>query len=91
LLRDAKDPKSQLSPEARKQILVSKGQKVPKGYEVSHKEPLFTRTTTKGKQKLDKASNMETISKSAHRNLHKCCGYQYHRYGPSNKPKNPKP
>ncbi|CAM3510695.1 DUF4280 domain-containing protein [Zobellia roscoffensis] len=91
LLRDAKDPNSGLSDRARKQILDSDGKKVPKGHEVSHEKPLYTRTTNKGKAKLDKADNMKTQQKSVHRKRHKVCGDQYHDFGPANKPYNPKP
>ncbi len=91
LLRDAKDPNSGLSDRARKQILDSDGKKVPKGHEVSHEKPLYTRTTNKGKAKLDKADNMKTQRKSDHRKRHKICGDQYHEFGPANKPHNPKP
>ncbi len=41
LLRDANDPNSGLSNRARKFILDNKGNKVPKGYEVSHEKPLY--------------------------------------------------
>lgn len=87
LMRDAKNPKSDLSKEAREFILKHKGQKVPKGYEVSHEIPLYTRRTAEGKRKLDKARNMKTQPKSKHRARHKICGNQYHKFGPSNKPK----
>ena len=91
LLRDANNPNSGLSNRARKTILDSKGNKVPKGYEVSHEKPLYTRTTNEGKAKLDKVSNMKTQRKSEHRLRHKACGDQYHKFGSANKPKNPKP
>lgn len=88
LLRDAKDPKSGLSDKARDFINKNDGNKVPKGHEVSHEKPLYTRRTPAGKRKLDKASNMKTQQKAAHRKRHKECGDQYHKYGPANKPKN---
>jgi hypothetical protein len=91
LLRDARDPNSGLSDRARKTILDSNGKKVPKGYEVSHNKPLYTRTSDAGKAKLDKASNMKTEKTTIHRDRHRVCGNQYHKYGPANKPKNPKP
>ncbi|NQX37663.1 intein C-terminal splicing region/intein N-terminal splicing region [Pedobacter steynii] len=90
LLRDAKDPKSELSDKARDFIKKNDGNKVPKGHEVSHEKPLYTRTTPAGKRKLDKASNMKTQQKAVHRKRHKECGDQYHKYGPANKPKNPR-
>ena len=87
LLRDAKDPKSGLSNRARRQILDSKGKRVPKGYEVSHEKPLYTGKTNDAKKKLDKMENMKTQQKSVHRNRHKLCGDQYHEFGPANNPK----
>ena len=91
LLRDAKDPNSRLSDRARRQIIKSDGRKAPKGYEVSHEKPLYTRTSNEGKKKLDVEKNMKTQRKSEHRKRHKQCGDQYHKFGPSNQPKNPKP
>lgn len=88
LLRDAKDPDSGLSDSARDFINKNNGNKVPKGHEVSHEKPLYTRRTPAGKRKLDKAENMKTQQKAAHRKRHKECGDQYHKYGPANKPKN---
>lgn len=90
LMRDAKDPNSDLSDRARKFILDNKGNKVPKGYEVSHEKPLYTRRSVEGKKKLDVESNMKTQRKSAHRKRHKKCGDQYHIYGTPQHPKNPK-
>jgi len=87
LVRDAKNPKSDLTKEAREFILKNEGKNVPKGYEVSHKIPLYTRRTAAGKRKLDKARNMKTEPKPIHRARHKTCGNQYHKFGPSNKPK----
>ncbi len=84
LLRDAKDPNSGLSDRARKQILDSNGKKVPKGYEVDHKKPLYTKKTIEGKRKLDKADNLKTIRKSEHKKLHtKCNKVKYHKYPPN--------
>jgi hypothetical protein len=91
LLRDAKDPNSDLSPEARAEILKTNGNKVPDGYEVSHEEPLYTRTTDAGKAELDVADNMKTQPEPTHRARHRVCGDQYHQYGPTNKPSNPQP
>jgi len=91
LLRDADDPNSGLSPEAREEIKLTKGNKVPDGYEVSHEEPLYTRTTHEGKTELDKADNMKTQKKETHRARHEKCGDQYHEYGPTTKPKSSKP
>lgn len=88
LLRDAADPNSGLSKSARDQIKKSKGNKVPRGHEVSHEKPLYTRRTPAGKRKLDKADNMKTQRKADHRKRHKECGDQYHLYGPANSPKN---
>ncbi|GGE45592.1 intein [Pedobacter psychrotolerans] len=90
LLRDAADTNSGLSDKAREFIKKNDGNKVPKGHEVSHEKPLYTRRTSEGKRKLDKAENMKTQQKAAHRKRHKECGDQYHKYGPANKPKNPK-
>ncbi|NTE03128.1 DUF4280 domain-containing protein [Agrobacterium tumefaciens] len=84
LLRDAKDPNSGLSDKARKEILKSNGNSVPKGYEVDHKEPLYTRKTIDGKQSLDKAENMKTMRKSEHKKLHTPCNkIKYHKYSPN--------
>ncbi len=78
LLRDAKDPNSGLSDRARKQILDSNGENVPKGHEVSHEIPLYTEKTVTGKKALDRASNMKTQQKNVHRKRHKKCGDQFH-------------
>jgi hypothetical protein len=80
LLRDANDPKSGLSQEARDFIKDNNGYKVPKGHEVSHEKPLYTAKTVEGKRELDKANNMKTMEKKAHRDRHKECGDQYHKY-----------
>lgn len=80
LLRDAKDPNSGLSPRARKQILDSNGNNVPKGHEVSHDPPLYTGKTKQEKAALDKAENMKTMQKAKHRKQHRKCGSQYHEY-----------
>ena len=87
LMRDANDPNSGLSNRARKQIIDSKGNKVPKGYEVSHEKPLYNARTEEGKKALDKMDNMKTEQKAKHRKRHKECGNQYHEFGPANKPK----
>jgi len=78
LLRDANDPNSGLPEEARKFIIKHDGWRVPEGYEVSHETPLYTAKTTKGKEKLDVASNMKTQEKSVHRARHEDCGDQFH-------------
>ena len=78
LLRDAKDPDSGLSDRARKEILDSNGNKVPRGYEVSHEKPLYTGKTASEKEALDRASNMKTQQKAVHRKRHQKCGDQYH-------------
>ena len=65
----------------------NKGDKVPKGYEVSHERPLFNARTVAGKRKLDQADNMKTQQKAVHRKRHKQCGDQFHEYGATNKPK----
>jgi hypothetical protein len=79
LLRDADDPSSPLDPEARKFIKEHNGNRVPPGYEVSHKVPLYTKL--KGERcKLDKVDNMETLPRDQHRKGHAPCGKQYHDY-----------
>ena len=79
LLRDAKDPNSGLSPTARRFILNNDGNLVPRGYEVSHEEPLYTKK--KGERcKIDKADNLRTQRRSEHRKRHRPCGQQYHDY-----------
>ncbi len=88
LLRDAEDINSGLSDKARDFIKANDGKKVPKGFEVSHEKPLYTRRSAEGKRKLDRAENMKTQRRSEHRKRHKVCGDQYHEYGPSNRPKN---
>ncbi|WP_110955872.1 hypothetical protein [Anaerosinus massiliensis] len=80
LLRDANDPNSGLSPEAREYIKKTKGNNVPKGYEVSHEKPLYTGKTVEQKKELDKMDNMKTQEKKFHRSRHKECGDQYHDY-----------
>lgn len=79
LLNDAANPKSDLSPTARRFILKHRGYRVPRGYEVSHEKPLYmepraTRCT------LDHAGNMKTQQKSVHRRRHKKCGDQFHKF-----------
>jgi hypothetical protein len=83
LLRDANVPKSMLSQEARNFIMQTDGHKVPEGYEVSHKKPLYIEKTIEGKKALDIADNMETIPKKMHRDNHKKCGKTYHKYPPN--------
>jgi len=80
LLRDANDRNSGLSQEARDYIKKHNGNKVPEGHEVSHEKPLYTAKTIEGKKELDKADNMKTMEKKAHRTRHKECGDQYHKY-----------
>lgn len=80
LKRDAEDPNSGLSDEARDFIRKTKGDKVPEGYEVSHEKPLYTEKTPKEKRKIDKEWNLKTQEKSTHRGRHKVCGDQYHEY-----------
>jgi hypothetical protein len=81
-LRDADDPNSGLSDRARKFIKKHDGKKVPKGHEVSHEEPLYTKPV-QDRGELDVADNMKTQRKSEHRQRHKACGDQYHLYPPS--------
>lgn len=80
LLRDAKDPTSDLTEVQRKFIIDNNGYKVPEGVEVSHKIPLYTAKTAEGKKALDISDNMRTQQKTTHRNRHKVCGDQYHEY-----------
>jgi len=87
LLRDANDPNSDLTPEAREFIKKHNGEKVPEGYEVSHEIPLYVEPTKAGKKELDVSDNMLTQPKDKHRARHKKCGDQYHEFGPANKPK----
>jgi len=77
-LRDANDPNSGLSQEARDFIKNNNGNKVPKGHEVSHETPLYTEKTVEGKKKLDVEKNMKTSDKKIHRSRHKSCGDQFH-------------
>ncbi|HYO55926.1 hypothetical protein [Archangium sp.] len=84
LLRDAANPKSTLDATARAFILKTKGEQVPKGYEVSHKIPLYTLPHSR-RCTLDKAWNMETLPTAAHRREHKKCGPTYHKYPPKKK------
>ena len=79
LLRDAGDPKSGLSQRARDFIIANGGDLVPYGHEVSHEEPLYTKP--KGERcKIDKAGNLKTQRRSAHRSRHRPCGQQYHAF-----------
>ena len=55
------------------------GNLVPKGHEVSHKKPLYTKR--KGQRcTIDKEKNLETLTRSDHRALHSTCGMQFHLY-----------
>lgn len=80
LLRDARDPNSGLTQEAREFILEHDGYKVPPGYEVSHERPLYTADTVDEKRALDVESNMKTMKKIDHRARHRICGNQYHEF-----------
>jgi Domain of unknown function (DUF4150) len=80
LLRDADDPHSGLSQEARDHIKKTNGESVPTGYEVSHERPLYTAETIGEKKALDVADNMKTMPKPEHRLRHMICGDQYHDY-----------
>ncbi|MCX2583696.1 hypothetical protein [Pedobacter sp. MR22-3] len=85
MLRDAKDPNSGLSDKARKEILKSNGNTVPKGYEVDHTQPLYTQRTIASKKELDISENMKTMRKSEHEKLHTPCNkIKYHKYPPKN-------
>ena len=79
LLRDAADSGSGLSRAARAFIVANDGQRVPKGYEVSHETPLYTRPAAK-RCELDTAENMRTQRKAEHRGRHKHCGDQFHEH-----------
>lgn len=80
MLRDANDPNSGLSQDARDFIKKNNGNKVPEGYEVSHEKPLYTAKTVEQKREIDKTDNMKTQRKKTHRDRHKPCGDQYHDY-----------
>ncbi|OMQ07911.1 hypothetical protein [[Flexibacter] sp. ATCC 35103] len=93
LLRDANDPNSGLSDDARKYIKDNNGNKVPdkkynkdyKGsddYAVHHEEPLYTEKSLEGKKTLDKSDKMKTIPKQDHIDTHSYCGNTYHKFGP---------
>jgi hypothetical protein len=79
LLRDAADPSSDLSGNARKFIKKTKGDNVPPGYQVSHEEPLYT-VPKSDRCELDVADNMKTQPTKTHRARHKRCGDQYHAF-----------
>ena len=79
LLRDAKSPKSGLSKAARAFIVKSGGDLVPPGHEVSHEKPLYTKKKSE-RCKLDKASNLKTQTRSAHRARHRTSGQQFHAF-----------
>lgn len=84
LLRDAEDPNSGLSQRARDFIIATGGELTPRGHEVSHEEPLYTKP--RGERcKLDKADNLKTQQRAKHRARHRRCGQQYHKF-----PKPPK-
>jgi hypothetical protein len=79
LLRDARDPTSELSQTARKFIGNTDGNNVPPGYEVSHEEPLYTVPKAE-RCELDVADNLKTQKRATHRARHKRCGQQFHDY-----------
>jgi hypothetical protein len=81
LLRDADDPDADLDPKARAFIKENNGDRVPKGYEVSHEVPLYTEPK-ESRCQLDTADNMKTQPKDEHRKRHEICGDQYHLFGP---------
>lgn len=83
LVRDAADPTSDMTQEARDFVVNSGGANVPPGYEVSHEEPLYTKPHSE-RCELDVADNMKTQPKPKHRARHKVCGDQYHRWPPAN-------
>ncbi len=78
LLRDANDPKSDLSANARK-LIKANPDNVPPGYQVSHEEPLYT-VPKADRCELDVADNMKTQPKKVHRARQKRCGDQYHAF-----------
>ncbi len=77
LLRDAADPNADLSQSARASIVKSNGENVPRGYQVSHEEPLYTVPKSE-RCELDVADNMLTQPTKKHRKRHRKCGDQYH-------------
>jgi hypothetical protein len=79
LLRDADDPESELSENARKFINKTNGENVPPGYQVSHEVPLYT-VPKSDRCELDVADNLKTQPKKKHRARHRRCGQQYHDY-----------
>jgi hypothetical protein len=70
-----------LSDRAREFIRKHNGNRVPRGHEVSHEEPLYTKPKSE-RCDLDKADNMKTQRRSEHRPRHEECGDQYHEFGP---------
>ena len=82
LLRDAENPDSDLTDEARDFIRKTNGEKVPESYEVSHEKPLYTAPNNAGKAELDVPDNMKTVPEEVHRARHQICGEQYHFFGP---------
>ncbi len=79
LLRDAHDPRSGLSPDARAFIIRTGGHRVPPGYEVSHEKPLYTEPRG-NRCTLDEPDNMKTQPRWVHRKRHKKCGDQFHEF-----------
>lgn len=73
---------SNISSEIKTYILETGGKKVPEGFEVSHKVPLYTKNI-KDRKLLDISDNMELIPKELHRQMHMFCGNTYHLYNPS--------
>lgn len=82
LLEIANDENSNISSEIKTYILETGGKKVPEGFEVSHKVPLYTKNI-KDRKLLDISDNMELIPKELHRQMHMFCGNTYHLYNPS--------
>lgn len=82
LLRDMDDPNSNLSAQARQFIRDTKGNRVPPGYRVHHKQPLYTKKTHEGKKKLDVAKNMETVTVKEHNKTHGLNGKTRKKYPP---------
>lgn len=74
---------SSMSDEIKNFIRNSKGNNVPEGFEVSHKQPLYTKPIEE-RHTLDTMRNMELIPKDEHRLLHMFCGDTYHDWLPTN-------
>lgn len=81
LLRDAEDPSSGLSDEARQFIREHDGMRVPPGHEVSHETPLYT-LPKPDRGTLDVSDNMKTQERETHRKRHQVGGDQHEEYGP---------